>query len=1112
MEFIDICKQRFHSGTIHASSSSETDMTQAASILTEKGYWCTKKRAAVIRESVTIDYQKTVAVDYIRIEASPNGPAMFPNGFRIEGSIDGNEWCILYSETNTSLTSNVHEIFIPLTAMRYMKLVITDPAVSGSSYFSEIGKVDAGIYGPASVTAGSSAAGSGPEKMFSGNASDQWESMPKNNGERESITVDFGRPFCINRLLMVPGIDGFPESFHVETSIDGELWITLLQEKNFDGENGRRYFWKTDIRSAQYVRIEAPVKRLINGSYGLKITELEISAAPMNHTHTHNIGDITPHASVFHAGMIRLARDGETLPGTVVQASDSRLRDASNVFKGIVQLANNNESMPGLAVQASDPRLQPATESKHGIVKLAYNRETNPGAVVQSNDSRLQHATEENFGIVRICSDGEYIEHSVVSGNDSRLQKATHENFGICRLADDGGVDAGTVVQGNDSRLKEASSFNRGIVKIANDGEVSGDAVVLASDKRLRDATTRNRGIVELAEDGEDIEGVAVQGNDRRLKDATTQGKGIVELAEDGEDKPGVAVQGNDRRLRDATTQGKGIVELAEDGEDKPGVAVQGNDRRLRDATTTASGIMKFATDGGIEPFTSVQGNDKRLKDATTIQKGIVELAEDGEDKPGVAVQGNDRRLRDATTQARGIVELAEDGEDKPGVAVQGNDRRLRDATTGGTGIVQLAGDGEDKPGVVVQGNDRRLKDATDITKGIVKFANDGGSDPLSAVQGSDKRLKPATTFSAGIVELAEDGEDKPGVAVQGNDNRLKHATEKSYGIVRFATDGDSFPELAVQANDSRLTDSREPLPHNHDYAALQHSFNSHSGTLSIRDSRAETFKDITPPSGGSSVIYGNNTSTENYSIGIIGISGTGTSEKIKSYGILGHSSHIGIRGQSSGSNGSGAGIEGISRFGAGGIFSSEHEYSVIADGSGSILKQYDDNTGLMGGGKGLLVVGSSEFNGRIEVKDSIKKSEFPTGIVEYFEVDESEYITAGDLLVVSEAGDSILSRSRIKYNPAVIGVVSGNPSLTLNNSGKEEKIYPVALAGKVLCRVDARNNPVKPGDLIVTSDTPGCGMAGKIDSFEKTGTVIGKALSGLSDGIGLIPVFIMNR
>jgi hypothetical protein len=1111
MEFINVSQKIFHKGIIHSSSSCESDLFKADNILGDKGHWCTKKRSAAIKEYSIIDFEKQVPVDYIKITASSGGSSTFPNGFRLEGSNDGESWNLLYSESNTSLEANIHEVHLPLTMMRFLKILINDPAVLGSNYYSEIGKVEAGISGAEEIKASSFLGLNTPDKLINGDPGSYWESAQNAAAVLECINIDLGKTCCVNRILLGAVSEGFPESFHVETSVDNEIWITLLHEKGLDAENGKKYFWETDIRPSRFIRFEAPGKRLINGKYGLKISELAISAAPVNNLHTHTIGDISPHASVFHAGMVRLARDGESVPGTVIQSTDSRLRDASTVFKGIVQLSNGNDSTPGLAVQANDPRLQPASEQKAGIVRLAYNRETSVNAVVQSSDSRLQHATEDNFGIVRVCQDGEYKENSVISGNDSRIQKATTSSHGICRLADDRGTEIGTVVQANDSRLLDASHHSKGIVRVAEDGEISDDAAVMSSDRRLKDATTKNKGIVELAEDGEDTANVAVQGNDRRLKEATTTAKGIVELAEDGEDKEGAVVQSNDRRLKDATTSAKGIVELAEDGEDAADVAVQGNDRRLKKASEVSHGIVKFASDGTSEEYAAVQGSDRRLKDATISAKGIVELAEDGEDREGVAVQGNDRRLKDATTSAKGIVELAENGEDREGVAVQGNDRRLKEASTSIKGIVELAENGEDAPGVAVQGNDRRLKDATSAFKGIVRLANDGENKEGVAVQGSDKRLKNATTISRGIVEFAEDGEDAANVAVQGNDRRLKPASEKDAGIVRFSANGESGHNLAVQADDSRLNDKREPLPHVHDYAPVMHEYASHVGTVSVKEKMSEPFSEITPPSDGSSVIYGNNISDKTNSIGITGISGAASKEKINTYGVLGHSSHVGVRGQSSGNDGSGAGIVGASRFGAGGVFSSEHEFSLIADGSGSVLNKFDSNIKLSGNGKALLVSGISQFEGKLFVNGDGKEKDFPGGMVELFEVDEAEYVSPGDLLMVSENGNSILSKSKKSYSKSVIGIVSGNPYIVINNSGKEEKLYPVVLAGKALCKVDARNKPVKPGDLIVASDTAGCGMSGRIDSFDKVGTVIGKALHGLTEGIGLIPVFVIH-
>ena len=154
---------------------------------------------------------------------------------------------------------------------------------------------------------------------------------------------------------------------------------------------------------------------------------------------------------------------------------------------------------------------------------------------------------------------------------------------------------------------------------------------------------------------------------------------------------------------------------------------------------------------------------------------------------------------------------------------------------------------------------------------------------------------------------------------------------------------------------------------------------------------------------------------------------------------------------------------------------------------------------------------GSSEFLGRVRIHNRSREGSFPVNIVEMFEVDDIDYISPGDILTVSALGGGQLSRSSGAYMRSVIGIVSGNPTLVFDNTGASRKAYPVALSGRVLCKVDARNRPIRPGDLIVTSETPRCGMAGEIDSFAKIGTVIGKALDGLAEGMGTIPVFVTH-
>jgi hypothetical protein len=66
----------------------------------------------------------------------------------------------------------------------------------------------------------------------------------------------------------------------------------------------------------------------------------------------------------------------------------------------------------------------------------------------------------------------------------------------------------------------------------------------------------------------------------------------------------------------------------------------------------------------------------------------------------------------------------------------------------------------------------------------------------------------------------------------------------------------------------------------------------------------------------------------------------------------------------------------------------------------------------------------------------------------------------------------------------------------------------PIALMGKVYCKVDASYGAIEVGDLLTTSPTPGHAMKAD-DPMKAFGSVIGKALRPLAIGEGLIPILI---
>ena len=67
----------------------------------------------------------------------------------------------------------------------------------------------------------------------------------------------------------------------------------------------------------------------------------------------------------------------------------------------------------------------------------------------------------------------------------------------------------------------------------------------------------------------------------------------------------------------------------------------------------------------------------------------------------------------------------------------------------------------------------------------------------------------------------------------------------------------------------------------------------------------------------------------------------------------------------------------------------------------------------------------------------------------------------------------------------------------------------PVAFSGIVSCKVDAGYGPVRVGDLLTVSPTPGHAMR---SSDHTAGTVLGKALEPLDSGTGIIKVLVMLR
>ena len=128
----------------------------------------------------------------------------------------------------------------------------------------------------------------------------------------------------------------------------------------------------------------------------------------------------------------------------------------------------------------------------------------------------------------------------------------------------------------------------------------------------------------------------------------------------------------------------------------------------------------------------------------------------------------------------------------------------------------------------------------------------------------------------------------------------------------------------------------------------------------------------------------------------------------------------------------------------------------------------------------------------------------------EDFYISDLQNAEPGTVMVLEQEG--MLRQSSIAYDKKVAGVISGagdcKPGIVLDKRPSQSNRRPVALMGKVFCKVDVYTAAVEVGDLLTTSSTEGHAMKVE-DASRAFGAVIGKALRRLKVGKGLIPILV---
>lgn len=235
---------------------------------------------------------------------------------------------------------------------------------------------------------------------------------------------------------------------------------------------------------------------------------------------------------------------------------------------------------------------------------------------------------------------------------------------------------------------------------------------------------------------------------------------------------------------------------------------------------------------------------------------------------------------------------------------------------------------------------------------------------------------------------------------------------------------------------------------------------------------------------------------------GVAGVCDTGNGN-----GLYGRGIGNGVYGIHVGADG--AGVVGVSDLNDGvrGFSKAREHAGLVGTNSGAgvgVLAQSPEGIGLSAAG-GFL---AGYFQGDVEVTGDIRLAN--ADCAEDFDVACVEQVEPGTVMVIDAQG--ALKPSIQAYDKRVAGVISGagnyKPGIVLDKQPTQGNRSPIALLGKVYCKVDARYGAIEVGDLLTTSDTPGHAMKA-VDPFKAFGSVIGKALRPLSEGEGLIPLLI---
>jgi hypothetical protein len=158
-----------------------------------------------------------------------------------------------------------------------------------------------------------------------------------------------------------------------------------------------------------------------------------------------------------------------------------------------------------------------------------------------------------------------------------------------------------------------------------------------------------------------------------------------------------------------------------------------------------------------------------------------------------------------------------------------------------------------------------------------------------------------------------------------------------------------------------------------------------------------------------------------------------------------------------------------------------------------SVPYNYQANVAIAGGT--LSITGNGSV-GNLTVSGKLSATATSALYADLAELYSADTSYAPGTVVVFSQGDEEITQSTTDHDPSVAGVISTDPAYLMNNNYPIGTYQPVALTGRVPCRVQG---PVTKGQVLVTGTEPGTAIALDPAKFQP-GVVIGKSLEKITD------------